>query len=368
MKCLVIVPTTMHNYSFSAPLAWMFTEHIHQVKGIYGFELTEELVKSCDFFIIELNWFIELAEFGMLVQYIKSNNKNARILFGGLFAALKYREIFRQYDVDYFIKGDNELPIKKFLESVDPRNISNVVGKDFENPLQYVFKAEDFYHLEFNLDWFPSYHRYIETNTIYQLPMIITSKGGCSSMHQGCDYCMGSKHDVLKKMYNRPPLVMNNDILMNLLAKIEKKFERASLMVISDYNYDFAHRHFDIDMNVEIDSRMPVEKVEELLYAFKKCVLHLSVYEEGISGKTIKTNYKEIMELEDRDHKVLFFAYRADAEGLDIPPDHRLYSEDVLPDFAHWDFYTDMDQAQIYSEVFYHKTLEKEKKFSVKNE
>ena len=135
MKCLIIIPTTMHNYSFSAPLTWMFSKHTDKVTGIYGFELTEELVKSYDFFIIELNWFIELFEFQLLTEYIKKNNKNAKILFGGLYAALKYKEIFPRCDVDYFIQGDNELPIEMLLQDENPAAIPNLVGKNFENQI-----------------------------------------------------------------------------------------------------------------------------------------------------------------------------------------------------------------------------------------
>ncbi|MGD2085172.1 MAG: hypothetical protein PVH61_03215 [Candidatus Aminicenantes bacterium] len=366
MKCLVIIPTTMHNYSFSAPLAWMFSQHLNHVKGVYGFELTEELTSGYEYFIIELNWFIELNEFCLLVEFIKKNNKNAKILFGGLYAALKYKEIFRMYDVDYFIRGDNELPIKMLLESVPPEKIPNFVGKNFENPITYVFKEEDYQQMDFNLDWFPSYFRYIEKNQMYQLPMIITSKGGCAAVHKECDYCMGAKHKELKKMYNRPPVVMSNRSLMNLLGKIEKKFSAASLQVLSPCNYDFSKQHFDIDINVEIDSPVPIEKISEILYAFKKCLLNISIYEEGLCGESLRKNLKEILQLEDRDHQVRFFAYDREAARLDIPRDHLLHSEDVLPGWTHWNYYINTEQALIFSRHYYYQ-LEENKKFSKKN-
>jgi hypothetical protein len=364
MKCLVIIPTTMYNYSFSAPLAWIFSKHTDKVAGIYGFELTGELVKSHNYFIIELNFFIELAEFKLLVEYLKKHNKDAKILFGGLYSSLKYKEIFNRYDVDYFIQGDNELPIEMFLDSINPEKIPNLIGKNFENPVTYVFKEEDFKNMEFNLDWFPSYYQRIEKDQLYQLPMIITSKGGCSTVHKECNYCLGSKHEELKRIYNRPPIVMSNDLLMNLLKKIERKFEIASLMILSEYNYDFSNQYFDIEMNVEIDSRVPIEKIREILYAFKRCVLNISVYEEGVCGDDIRNNYQKIIELEDDDHKILFFAYDKDAAKLDIPGDHILHADEVFPFWAHWDYYSDIEKALAFSDLFYYK-LDKNKKFSI---
>lgn len=365
MQCLVIIPTTMNNYSFSAPLAWMFSNYSDKVKGIFGFQLTEELVKSYHFFIIELNWFIELAEFKLLVEYIKEKNKDAKILFGGMYSSLKYKEIFKQYDVDYFIQGDTELPIEMFLDSINPKKIPNFIGKDFENPVTYVFKEEYYKDIDFNLDWFPSYFKYVEKNQMYQLPSIVTSKGGCGAVHKECDYCMGSKYGELKKIYNRPPIFMSNDLLMSLLEKLEKKFEVASLFICTEYNYDFSNEHFNIEMNVEIDSPVATEKIEEILYAFKKCLLNISIYEEGLCGKAVRDNLKEIIALEDKDHQVRFFSFNTEAVKYGIPGDHLLHSETVLPEWAHWDYYIDMDEALKFSNLFY--KLHKKKKFSIKN-
>lgn len=364
MKCLVVIPATMHNYSFSAPLAWMFSKHTHKVNGIYGFQLNEELAKSYDHFIVELNWFIQLTEFEMIVKYIKTINKDAKILFGGLYSSMKYKEIFKRNPVDYFIQGDSEVPMDMFLDSVDPKKIPNMVGKDFENPVTAIFKEEDYNNLEFNLDWFPAYFEHIEENQLYQLPMIVTSKGGCSTVHKECDYCMGARHAELATMYNRPPLVMKNDTLMGLLEKVEKKFQAASLLILSECDYDFTDRYFDIDVNVEIDSPVPIDKIEKILYAFRKCVLNISVYEDGLCGEVVRQNYDNIIALEDDDHRIMFFAFDKDAANLNVPADHVLHAEEVFPQWAHWDYYSDIGKALLFSNMFYYK-LEKEKKFSI---
>jgi hypothetical protein len=364
MKCLMVIPTTMHNYSFSAPLAWMFAGREETVTGIYGFELTEKLVTSYDFFIIELNWFIQLTEFSLLVEYIKKHNRGARILFGGLYSALKYKEIFQRYEVDYFIQGSNEMPMEMLLNDADPKKIPNMIGRDFENPITYLFKEEDYKNLEYGLEWFPSYYRYREPGQMYELPMLITNKGGCTSIHKECDYCMGAKHEALRKIYRHSPIVMSNRTLMGQLEKVEKKFDRASLIVLSECNYNFSNRYFDIDMNVEIDSPVAIEKISEILYAFRKCVLNISVYEEGLCGDAVRDNFQDIIEREDEDHHVRFFAYDREAVRLNIPEDHIMPSEDVLPEWAYWNFYMNMEQALLFSGLFYSK-LGSSRKFPV---
>ena len=197
--------------------------------------------------------------------------------------------------------------------------------------------------------------------------MILTGKGGCTAVHKECDYCMGAKHKELKKIYNRPPLVMSNESLLHLLGKVEKKFSAASLQVLSPCNYDLSNQYFDIDINVEIDSPISIEKIEEFLYAFKRCLLNISVYEEGLCGEAVRKNFKEILQLEDRDRRGRFFAYDREAARLDIPEDHLLHSEDVLPGWTHWNYYINIEQALVFSDHFYYK-LDKDKKFSIKNE
>ncbi|HHV28100.1 hypothetical protein [Acetivibrio mesophilus] len=375
MNALVVFPITMHNYSFSAPACWLFSKNKDKVKGVYGFELNERLVREYDFFIIELNWFIQLYEFFHIVNYIKSINKNARILFGGLYSALKYEEIFKRADVDYYIQSDNELPIDYLLNDYSIDKIPNLIGRNFRNPVSYVFTESDYRDLEFDLDWFPSYHKYVsrtsdyymedqnysrlyEYNDQYNLPMIITSKGGCTTMHKGCNNCMGSKHEVLREIYHRPPIKMSNDTLLYLLRKIEKRFKKASMLILSENDYDFSNQFFDIDMSVEIDSNMPVELIEKVLYAFPRCIMNVGIYNEGVSGSSIRKDYKKLLQSEDENHKVSFFVYSKDIELVDIPENRRLYSEDTFPKWAYWDFYNDFDAALRFSKFFYSKVNE----------
>lgn len=393
MQTLVIIPSLMHKYSFSAPLAWLFSDHLDQVQGIYSYTLTKAIVKQYDRFIVELNWFIELYEFQLITRFIKRYNPRAEILFGGLYSQLKYREIFQYAPVDYFIKGDNEVPLKLFLDGADPRTIPNLVGRDFENEQTYVFRSEDFHHLEFSLDWLPDYQkgwqefpepdadvdmiftelplypkywqkpgeklplelqwRVSPKGGRYHLPMLFTARGGCPVAHRGCEYCMGSKASEMAAIYNRPPVIMDNATLIHLLKKIEKSFPQVSIYINSDEVYDFTGQHFDLEATIEIDAASTIEDARRILPAFRKARLHTALYTEGLIGTDIRTNIADYAELEDANHQVYFFASQEDAQAHHIPPERRLYSEFLLPHWALWDFYTDWSKALAKSRSWY---------------
>ncbi len=364
MKSLVIIPCTKIKYElgFSAPLAWLFGKCPDRVYGIYSFELSKEHIEEYNTFIIEINWYIELYEAVLIVDFIKKHNRGSKILFGGLFASLSYRKIFERFNIDYYIKGDNELPLEMFLSGKSPEEIPNFVGRDFEQDITCSFKEEDFKDLEFNLDWFPSYFRHLKDNPFqigsmntYSMPMIITSKGGCTASHEGCDYCMGSHHRELLEIYGRKPVIMDNKSLITLIKKIEKKFKFYSIMIISEYNYDFSGENFSLDTNIEVDSPVTIEQVDNIFRAFKRCTLIIPLYKEGKMGEKI-VNYKEILTLEDEDHRIIFPAYGEHKNLLlDIPERNVLYNldEGYNPSWATWYVYNDFELAFKNSKTIY---------------
>jgi hypothetical protein len=354
MATLVVVPTLMLDGSFSAPLAWMFSGCADRVSGVYGFELDRELVLAHDRFIVELSWFIEIHEFGLIVAFIRRHNPAAEILFGGMYAGIHYREILRRHAVDYFIRGDNEEPIRQFVGGVPAREIPNCVGRDFENPIDYLFRESDYAGLDFDLDWFPGYFRHRNPDELFQLPHLITCKGGCDAVHDGCDYCMAAKHGFLRELYGRPPLRMPHASLMSQLRKIERKFKQASLYLIHAEEYGFEGQRFDLDVTIEIDSRTSASQVAALFRAFRKVFLLVSAYDEGISGATFRKGlYDELVRLEDPAHQVRFYVFRKDAGAANIPRDHVVFSDLAFPEAADWRFYSDLDKATDFSRRFY---------------
>lgn len=366
MNALVIIPCAKPQYTigFSAPLCWLFSKHVDQVKGVFHFELTDELILSFDFFILELNWFTELYEFTIIVNRIKSVNKEAKIMFGGLYAMLTHKLIFEKYDVDYFIKGDSELPMQMLLEDVPPRDIPNFVGRDFENSISYIFKQEDYANIEFSLDWFGSYQKYLNlqdelTNEerLYRNPMIVTTKGGCTVAHSGCDFCMGAKPDVLGNIYHREPLAMTHDSLIGLLTKLEKKFDKYSIYVNSEFDYDFSNSKLNSDVVIEVDSKINYKQIKDTLFAFRKCILIIPLYEDGLMGKKILADCNEILKLQDDNHIINFLTSQSEYPNLikKIPKENLMCVVDTVyaAKWAHFDVYSNFDEAMRFSRVYY---------------
>ncbi len=317
MKHLVIIPNLHHKFSFSAPLSWMFSDHTDSVLGVYSQDLTSQMIQEYESFIIECNWFVEIYEFSLIVKKIKRIMPNSKILFGGLYSQIKYKEIFNRFNVDYFIKGYNEFPIKMYLDGTPPYQIPNFVGRDFENETTSIFTSKDLDTIEYNLNWFPDYFKYWDMYPApfvdlepdfsrmpmfpaynypkkikdptkefripskggrYHLPMIITSRGGCSSIHVGCDYCMGSKTGVNKKIYNGPPIVYNNDILIKHIKQISANFPYMTLYINSPFEYDFSGYFFDIEATIEVDTQITPTQLNNIMHSFKSCRVHLALY------------------------------------------------------------------------------------------
>jgi len=394
MKTLVVIPSLMHKYSFSAPLAWLFSDNIDCVTGIYSYKLDKSAVMKYSSFIVELNWFIELMEFELITNFIKKHNPDSKILFGGLYSQIKYKEIFDRYPVDFFIRGDAELPMKLYLENVDPREIPNMTGRDFENEQTYIFKQEDLQKLQYDIDWIPEYRQLMEdsakpSDTIelsfnemplyprywdkkskkvephhrwrvppkggtYHLPMIITARGTCQAAHDGCDYCMGSKTREVQEIYRRPALIIDNETLVSHLKNIEKKYKNASIYINSKFDFDLRGHFFDLNVTIDVDSPCTAENLKNIISAFKNAVVHLAIYNEGLTGREVRNNIDEFRRLEDDHHKIYFFTLTADSDK--IPQDRRLYAEFILPHWTSWEFYNNFSNAMKKSREWYFVT------------
>lgn len=392
MKTLVIIPSLHHKFSFSAPLAWLFSNHADRVTGIYSQDLTPDKIKENTLFVVECNWFTELYEFSLIIKFIRRYNKEAHILFGGLYSQLKYEEMFERFDVDIFIKGFNEKPMQMLLDGVHYFDIPNLVGRTFENNTTYSLAEEELDSLTYNLDWFPDYQKYWDMYPApdvdldpdfssmplvpsykypkkmknpekefripskggrYHLPMIITSRGGCSSIHEGCDYCMGAKVSTNEEIYNREPIIYSNEILIKHITQISEQFPQMTLYINSPFTYDFSGYHFDVDATIEVDTPITPEQLKTIMLPFKKAKVHMTLYESGHHGKDIIADYKNYLELEDENHKIYFFSFKKDAELVNVPKDKRLYSEFVFPKWTYWEFYNDFDRAFAYSKRFF---------------
>jgi len=395
MNTLVIIPSLHHKYSFSAPLSWLFSEHPSKVRGIYSEDLCPKDLWGIDLCIVELNWFVELYEFALIIAFIRKHRRKCQILFGGLFGQLKYREIFSRYDVDYFIKGFAERPIKLLLDGQDPKTIPNLVGRDFENATTYVPSESDLAAIRYDLAWFPDYFRYwslfpapgidmeLPTASLplypsyrytvdpadptkefrvpprggrYHLPMIVTARGTCRAVHDGCSYCMGSKKQRLKEIYGCDGVVLSNEVLKQHLRQLAKDFDQATLYINSPCEYDFTGEHYDLEVTIEFDCRVTPERLRTILYAFRKASVHMVLYRDGHQdrpGSPEVVDVQRFLELEDEHHRIFFFAFRDDGHAVGLTKKNWLYAEFVFPEWTSWEFYGDWDKAMKFSKRWF---------------
>lgn len=353
-KALVVIPLSksiQYMFGLAAPLAWLFAGRADRVRGVYGHELSEALIREHDTFILELCWFTALYEVGLLARYIKDVNPQAKVLIGGLYSQMAYHDLMAHYPIDYFIRGDNELPLAMFLDGEDPRDIPNFVGQDFERPIEYLFTQKDFASLDFDLSWFPQYTTMIDQfpttdNQQYRVPMIITSRGGCAVPHRGCDYCMGARLKVMGKLYGRPVISMDNDSLIHLIRKAER-FGEFSIYVTSECDYDLTSIQCDAKVFIEIDGKVSAERLRKIMYAFRRSELMIPVHSDGIMGGEILADCREIVALSDEHHVIKLVAYADEVAALGHIPDESLvYVLDTfLPEWSHYDVYSKWDQA-----------------------
>lgn len=353
-KVLVVIPLSksiQYMFGLSAPLAWLFAGRSDRVRGVYGHELSETQIRDHDTFIIELCWFTALYEVGLLAAHIKAINPRSEILIGGLYSQLAYPRILDSYPIDYFIRGDNELPIAMFLDGESPRNIPNFVGRDFERPIEYRFSSNEFAALDFDLSWFPQYAAMIDRfpttdNQQYRVPMIITSRGGCGVPHRGCDYCMGARLKVMGRLYGRPVITMDNADLIGLIRKAER-FGEFCIYITSECDYDLTSIECDARVFIEIDGKVDAGRLRKIMYAFRRSELMIPVHSDGIMGGTILSDCRDIAALSDDNHVVKLVAYADEVDSLGHIPDQSLvYVLDTfLPPWSHFDVYSKWDQA-----------------------
>lgn len=362
-KSLIIIPISkiLYRYGFSAPLGYMFTNHLSFVHGVFSTELTTSLVSEYNYFIVELNWVTEFWEFKLIVDFIKKVNPKNRILFGGLFAQLHYRKIFQSTDVDYFIRGDNELPLQLFLQGESLNSIPNFVTRKLTKDITYFFPSSELALIDYSIDWFPSYNellsqaknnkpiinRYNNMTTeiykdqctrdelFYSFPIIISTKK-CTVAHKGCNYCMGSRSFDFQGIAS-----YDDNMLKTILSKIEKKkgaiYQSISLYILNDIlEYDFTGTSFSLEVFIEYDGPMSgpkrIEKLKKLLHAFQAGICRIPASSIGLHEKSRDLNYKELIkEVETEQHNLKYLFYESEKETSkikDIPDRNKEFTLD----------------------------------------
>jgi len=373
-NCLIVIPVTKPSYSlgFSAPMSWIFSDF--KISSSYSFLLSDELIKNYEYFIIELNWITEFYEVTKIIEYIKKINKNNKILIGGLFSTIHYKNLIKYFDIDYFIKGYNEKPMKQFLAGEKISKIENIVTKNFENDTSYILDLNEWNNIKIDLSWnniycdFLSnienlqnfkYYEYIKQDEDLKgfiLPMIITSRGKCFSIHEGCEYCLGKR-----EIYS--PIYLKNEVLHNIIKNI--LYNNITLYFTTPIElYNFKNIYYDKNAFIEIDSFIKdYDKLKDMLYSFKQVACNIPISRNGIMGNKVYSyeELKLISSIQDDKHKIKFIAYDDIYNNEEENYKNNISIHKVLhvfnPEYANYNSYIDINIAYQNSKFIFDRNL-----------
>ena len=139
------------------------------VRGVYASELSDEQIRRAQLVIVDLHWYVHLAQSRAIAHRVRAINPRATLVTGGLSASLFARELVTEADFDYVVRGDGEGPLPALATALlgggdAIEDVPNLVGKDgLETPWTYhvtpaVLDTNDYLDLRF----FPSAARDID--------------------------------------------------------------------------------------------------------------------------------------------------------------------------------------------------------------
>ena len=162
-----------------------------------------------------------------LVTFIKEHNKKCIVFFGGQFVTMNYTEILKvNNDIDYYILGDGEKPIKRLIEHYRIKRTTllediNIASKiDYENKIKNI---EDHTICESAYDYFinDSYYRNSQ-----KTHCMLTKSNNCTG---SCSFCVSRKGKIKYK---------DNALLIKEIKYLSKEFGVKKYFFVDDDIFD----------------------------------------------------------------------------------------------------------------------------------
>ena len=191
--------------------------------GRFEFEVTEEEIKTARVICIDLLWYFPLASVIQLARNIKSVNSDARIVLGGITAALYADLLTKKHGIDHVItwNGEAALPllIDRILRGKDTQDIREACAGDLDTAL---YDSLDY----INIEWFPTYGKLARQITAkHRENRNLTHVDGCHPVvplarlcNAGCHFCYGA----YKTIYQGAEQVISRTALERHLEVISK--------------------------------------------------------------------------------------------------------------------------------------------------
>lgn len=184
------------------------------VLGKFEEEVTRDDLLNARIVLLDIHWYLSMHSAIKLSHRIKEINPRTTIIAGGLSASIFFKQILRDSKIDYIVRGDAEIPLKKLVETIlsrsDVSGVPNVVSRDFCSPRWYALTARDMDESDYlDISFFPSLQRDVfklhRNCHRYSLPLypFLTTMRGCPLP---CKVCYGSPK-MQKKLFNRSMVV-----------------------------------------------------------------------------------------------------------------------------------------------------------------
>ncbi len=185
--------------------------------GLYQHEATDDVIARARVVVAPLHWYFPLAAVVGWATHVRRVNPTARIVLGGLTAALFARQLLARGAADFVLTGDSEQPLRLLIDAVlsgesyeTLASVPNVWSTLGPPRARVQHDAQSFGALDhLTHDWFPSFSRFnrlvhdefarerFEFDGFYPFVPLVR---GC---RHACEFCFGGHQAYV---YDRAPL------------------------------------------------------------------------------------------------------------------------------------------------------------------
>lgn len=192
----------------------------HPVRGVFEHEFRQEDLRSVRVVLMDIHWYGSMARAMRLSRRIRRINPAVAIVCGGISATLFARQILRDSEIDYVIRGDGEIPLQGLVDALmnggNVREVPNVAGKGFLSKGRYSLTRQDMDEGNYrDVSFFPSLeqrawnlHRCARGKPFPTYPFLVSYRG--CPFH--CRECCGAP-DWQRRLFGRDRIVRSPERL-----------------------------------------------------------------------------------------------------------------------------------------------------------
>lgn len=274
-----------------------------EVRGYAHYEVNRKIINNAVVAIIDIHWFFSLKGAIELVNKIKEYNSNLIIIAGGITATLYAKKLTSEYNIDYIIRGDAEIPLPLLVEAIifkkEVISIPNIVDKyGLETEWNYVLDAKDINENNYlDIDFFPTYkkrikflhyHNKVWAQQIY--PYILPFRG-CPN---NCDICGGGNNEQYKLFRRRSQLRDSQKLVEDLdFINENKDYHFATFiwdflcMEPVEYGFKVLNKYRDLAISYFFSSTPSMSQLQRLINSFNGGLLNFCIDKKHVTSYDI---------------------------------------------------------------------------------